>query len=74
MLLHLLCVFVWRVLDCDSVLQNAGYHKEGSLGAAANRRGAFLNSGSKDVGKDPDWQKGQFIGRKNVPFKADQES
>ena len=36
--------------------------KENGLTAAQNRRGAFLNSGSKDVGKDPNWDftKGEY--------------
>lgn len=35
--------------------------KENALTPAQVRRGAFLNTGSRDVGKDPDWdfQKGQ---------------
>ncbi|ETW01981.1 hypothetical protein H310_06506 [Aphanomyces invadans] len=29
--------------------------KEGPLSVTEVRRGAFLNSGSKDIGPDPDW-------------------
>ena len=29
--------------------------KDGNLSAAQVRRGAFTNSGSRDVGKDPQW-------------------
>lgn len=37
--------------------------KDSPLTAAQVRRGAFLNSGSKDVGKDPNWdfEHGRFI-------------
>jgi hypothetical protein len=31
------------------------HSKPGGLTAAQNRRGVFMNSGSKDVGADPDW-------------------
>lgn len=36
--------------------------KDEPLTAAQNRRGAFNNSGSKDVGRDPNWDfaKGQY--------------
>lgn len=34
--------------------------KEENLTAAQVRRGAFLNSGSRDAGKDPDWERGQY--------------
>eukprot|EP00545_Synedropsis_sp_CCMP1620_P014875 CAMPEP_0119014136 /NCGR_PEP_ID=MMETSP1176-20130426/9374_1 /TAXON_ID=265551 /ORGANISM="Synedropsis recta cf, Strain CCMP1620" /LENGTH=134 /DNA_ID=CAMNT_0006967277 /DNA_START=21 /DNA_END=425 /DNA_ORIENTATION=- len=34
--------------------------KEDPLTAAQVRRGAFLNSGSRDAGKDPNWNKGQY--------------
>jgi len=36
--------------------------KETPLTAAQNRRGAFNNSGSRDVGRDPNWdfEKGQY--------------
>ena len=33
--------------------------KEDALTAPQVRRGAFLNTGTKDLGKDPDWQNGQ---------------
>jgi hypothetical protein len=37
--------------------------KEGALTAAQVRRGAFMNSGSKDAGKDPnwDWKNGTYV-------------
>eukprot|EP00980_Cylindrotheca_fusiformis_P021805 scaffold8642_cov105-Cylindrotheca_fusiformis.AAC.1 len=37
--------------------------KEEALTAAQVRRGAFMNSGSKDAGKDPnwDWKKGTYV-------------
>jgi hypothetical protein len=34
--------------------------KEEPLSAAQIRRGAFNNSGSRDAGKDPKWEKGQY--------------
>ncbi len=38
------------------------HQKDGSLTAAQVRRGAFLNSGTKDAGPDPNWdfQRGQY--------------
>jgi len=35
--------------------------KEEALSAAQVRRGAFMNSGSKDAGKDPSWKKGTYV-------------
>lgn len=37
--------------------------KEEALSAAQVRRGAFMNSGSKDAGKDPnwDWKNGRYV-------------
>lgn len=37
--------------------------KEEALSAAQVRRGAFMNSGSKDAGKDPnwDWKNGTYV-------------
>jgi len=33
--------------------------KEEALSAPQVRRGAFMNSGTKDLGRDPDWENGQ---------------
>jgi hypothetical protein len=29
-------------------------------------RGAYLNTGSKDVGPDPDWQGGRYVGKSGL--------
>ena len=41
-------------------------YQEGSLGSSGVRRGPFINSGSQDAGRDPNWdeQKG-YIGKRN---------
>ena len=31
-------------------------------------RGAYLNTGSKDVGNDPDWHNGKYIGSQKTPL------
>ena len=36
----------------------------GPLSSTATMRGPFLNSGSKDVGRDEDWQGGVWVGRR----------
>jgi len=45
--------------------RNAGHNlttqKEGLTGSQI-MRGAYLNTGSKDVGADPDWNNGKYIG------------
>mmetsp|Transcript_7920 Transcript_7920/g.13260 ORF Transcript_7920/g.13260 Transcript_7920/m.13260 type:complete len:87 (+) Transcript_7920:155-415(+) len=34
--------------------------QEEALSATQIRRGAYINSGSRDVGRDPDWDKNTF--------------
>ena len=41
------------------------YAKEGPLSGSAVSRGPFLNSGSRDAGKDPDWVDGVWRGKRN---------
>lgn len=36
-------------------------------------RGAYINSGSKDVGPDPDWVDGKYIGRSVRNFQPSEE-
>jgi hypothetical protein len=40
--------------------------KEDALTAAQVRRGAFLNSGSRDAGRDPNWERGQYKKNKEL--------
>lgn len=48
------------------------YEKEDGLTAAQNRRGAFNNSGSRDVGKDENWdfRTGRYGGYDEVAKEA----
>ena len=41
------------------------YAQEGPLSGSAVSRGPFLNSGSRDVGADPDWQGGVWRGARS---------
>ena len=41
------------------------YAKDAPLSGSSVSRGPFLNSGSKDVGKDPDWVGGVWRGKRN---------
>lgn len=54
-----------RVLDHRKSL----YDSEEGLTGSQIQRGAFMNSGSKDVGRDHDWSKDtrEWTGRRNEP-------
>lgn len=45
-------------------LNRGTYSSPEPLSTAAVRRGNFLNTGSQDVGPDPDWQAGVYKGKR----------
>ncbi|GMH54088.1 hypothetical protein TrST_g5750 [Triparma strigata] len=41
--------------------------QEEALPINAVKRGVFINSGSRDAGKDPNWNNGRYTGVKKAP-------
>jgi len=39
-------------------------NKQGPLTGTQVQRGAFMNTGSKDAGPDPDWKNGTYVGKR----------
>ncbi|CAM9982063.1 unnamed protein product [Hapterophycus canaliculatus] len=54
---------------CAFITRKSLYDSEEGLTGSQIQRGAFMNSGSKDVGRDYDWSKDsrEWTGRRNEP-------
>jgi hypothetical protein len=55
------------------ILQENLVHKEGKLSGSSRQRGMFMNAGSIDVGRDPDWDPvtNTYKGRKSMRHLSD---
>ena len=59
--------FVYRAAHSGSNLTTSS----SPLSSTAVMRGPFINSGSKDAGRDPDWQNGVWTGRRAAFMPSD---
>lgn len=63
-------VFLLHVrFPSSAVNRKSLYDSEEGLTGSQIQRGAFMNSGSKDVGRDPEWDRAtrKWMGKHNKP-------
>ena len=63
------CAFgmsLYPMLAAQKARESGLQHRDGGLSGSQIQRGQFLNSGSNDIGRDPDWdfQKNEWRGRR----------